>query len=51
MPPTAEWREMIADAVGLGCVPDSDGGPSITLEPGAYCWHKGPGSGSSNLQS
>lgn len=44
LPSVAEWEAMIADAVALGCVPGSSGGPSITNDSGASCLQEGPGS-------
>lgn len=43
LPSVEEWEAMIADAVALGCVSASFGGPSITGDSGATCWQEGPG--------
>lgn len=44
LPSAEEWEAMTADAVALGCIDGSFGGPSITADDGATCWQEGPGS-------
>lgn len=38
LPTKSEWQAMTADAVALGCIAGSTGGPSITIDDGTGCW-------------
>jgi len=51
LPSIAEWEQMVADAVALGCVQDEFGWPSITDDSGATCWQEGPGNSFTNVST
>lgn len=51
LPSAWEWQRMVADAVELGCVFGTFGGPSITSDSGESCWQEGPGNSFSGVRS
>jgi hypothetical protein len=46
----AEWEAMVKEAVALGCVNTSFGGPAITNDAGNDCWQEGPASSFEDVQ-